>query len=163
MRSPSGSGSDGSRGVQEIARCGGVVLCESPDTAQFNGMPLSAMRTGHVDHVLPPEEIAVALTALGRSGTASPGPGESAETEHGVDAILRLLRDEYAIDFSHYKASTVVRRIERRLRLARADDIGMLKVRSTMRPAKTSAKASNSRTTNSRVPAAAAEMPATSV
>ena len=40
----SGSGSDGSRGVQEISSAGGVVFCESPDTAQFNGMPLSAMR-----------------------------------------------------------------------------------------------------------------------
>ena len=119
----SGSGSDGSRGVQEISRAGGTVLCQTPDTAQFNGMPLSAMRTGHVDHVLPPEEIAVALAALGRSGTASPGPGESVENEHGVDAILRLLRDEYAIDFSHYKASTVVRRIERRLALNRSVDI----------------------------------------
>ncbi|MGE0445267.1 MAG: chemotaxis protein CheB, partial [Vicinamibacterales bacterium] len=119
----SGSGSDGSRGVPEISRAGGTILCQSPDTAQFNGMPLSAMRTGHVDHVLPPEEIAVALAALGRSGVAGPGPGESAENEHGVDAILRLLRDEYAIDFSHYKASTVVRRIERRLALNRSVDI----------------------------------------
>ncbi len=50
----SGSGSDGSRGVQEISKAGGTVFCESPDTAQFNGMPLSAMRTGTVDQVLPP-------------------------------------------------------------------------------------------------------------
>src|SRR6185436_3983047 len=43
----------------------------------------------------------------------------------GVDAILRLLRDEYAIDFSHYKAGTVTRRIERRLAFNRALDIDM--------------------------------------
>src|SRR5207237_806167 len=49
----------------------------------------------------------------------------SPEDERGVDAILRLLRDEYAIDFSHYKASTVVRRIERRLALNRSIDIDM--------------------------------------
>src|SRR5262245_32721673 len=42
----SGSGSDGSRGIQEISRAGGTVMCESPDTAQFNGMRLSAMSTG---------------------------------------------------------------------------------------------------------------------
>ena len=41
----------------------------------------------------------------------------------GVNAVLRLLRDEYAIDFSHYKASTVTRRIERRLALNRSLDI----------------------------------------
>ena len=42
-----------------------------------------------------------------------------------MDAILRLLRDEYGIDFSHYKASTVTRRIERRLALNRSLDIDM--------------------------------------
>ena len=60
----SGSGSDGSRGIQEIHKAGGIVFCESPDTAQFNGMPLSAMRAGVVDHVLPPEEIATAIASL---------------------------------------------------------------------------------------------------
>jgi two-component system CheB/CheR fusion protein len=121
----SGSGSDGSRGVQEISKSGGTVFCESPDTAQFNGMPLSAMRTGTVDQVLPPEEIALAIAALGQpDGDAAPAPRAS-EDERGVDAILRLLRDEYAIDFSHYKAGTVTRRIERRLALNRSLDIDM--------------------------------------
>ena len=118
----SGSGSDGSRGVQEISKAGGTVFCESPDTAQFNGMPLSAMRTGNVDEVLPPEEIALAIAALARPGT---GPARGSAEEQGVDAILRLLRDEYAIDFSHYKAGTVTRRIERRLALNRSIDIDM--------------------------------------
>jgi two-component system, chemotaxis family, CheB/CheR fusion protein len=121
----SGSGSDGSRGILEVSRAGGAVFCESPDTAQFNGMPLSALRTGHVDHVLPPEEIALGLAELTRprhrDGQAEDGRSE----EHGMDAILRLLRDEYAIDFSHYKASTVTRRIERRLALNRSIDIEM--------------------------------------
>jgi two-component system CheB/CheR fusion protein len=118
----SGSGSDGSRGLQEISKAGGTVFCESPDTAQFNGMPLSAMRTGNVDQVLPPEEIALALAGLTR--TPAPRPAENpAADESGVEAILRLLRDGYAIDFSHYKGGTVTRRIERRLALNRSVDI----------------------------------------
>jgi two-component system CheB/CheR fusion protein len=121
----SGSGSDGSRGVQEISKAGGTVFCESPDTAQFNGMPLSAMRTGTVDQVLPPEEIAAAVTALGRSEPDTPAMPPRSDEERGVDAILRLLRDEYAIDFSHYKAGTVTRRIERRLAFNRSLDIDM--------------------------------------
>ena len=121
----SGSGSDGSRGVQEISKAGGTVLCETTDTAQFNGMPLSAMRTGSVDQVLPPEEIALAIAALNRPAADVPSDAGPSGEERGVDAIMRLLRDEYGIDFSHYKASTVTRRIERRLALNRSIDIEM--------------------------------------
>jgi two-component system, chemotaxis family, CheB/CheR fusion protein len=121
----SGTGSDGSRGVQEISRAGGTVLCESPDSAQFNGMPLSAMRTGAVDQVLPPEEIALAIAALGQPADGGFRSKGDAADERGIDAILRLLRDEYGIDFSHYKAGTVTRRIERRLALNRSLDIDM--------------------------------------
>jgi two-component system CheB/CheR fusion protein len=118
----SGSGSDGSRGVREVARAGGAVFCESPDTAQFNGMPLSAMRAGVVDQVLPPDEIAMALAAFDAPGAAA-GPAGGSDEERGVGAILRLLRDEYGIDFSQYRGGTVTRRIERRLSLNRSLDI----------------------------------------
>ena len=121
----SGSGSDGSRGVTEIKKAGGTVICESPDTAQFNGMPLSAIRTTMVDQVLPPEEIALALAELGKPESHRLTPAAESDGDRGVDAIMRLLRDEYAIDFSHYKASTVTRRIERRLALNRSIDIDM--------------------------------------
>jgi two-component system, chemotaxis family, CheB/CheR fusion protein len=122
----SGSGSDGSRGIQDISRAGGIVFCESPDTAQFNGMPISAMHTGIVDQVLTPEEIATAIAALGRPAAGGrPEADEPATEDGGADAILRLLRDEYGIDFSHYKASTVTRRIERRLALNRSLDLEM--------------------------------------
>ena len=92
----SGSGSDGSRGVQEIRRTGGIVLCESPDTAQFNGMPLSTIRTGTVEHILPPDELADALAAIARrQDGAKLDPIAILEDERGVEAIMRLLRDEY--------------------------------------------------------------------
>src|SRR6185295_2825534 len=117
--------SDGSRGIQEVTRFGGMVFCESPDTAQFNGMPLSAIRTGTVDQVLPPEEIALAVAALGRPPSTPGEESPSAADEKGVEAILHMLRDEYAIDFSHYKTSTVTRRIERRLSLNRSLDVEM--------------------------------------
>jgi two-component system, chemotaxis family, CheB/CheR fusion protein len=123
----SGSGSDGSRGIKEVRRAGGVVFCESPETAAFNGMPLSALATGTVDQVLAPEEIADAIARLARPGvyptqTADVGP-DGDDDDVSVTAILRLLRDEYGIDFSHYKTSTVTRRIERRLALNRSGDL----------------------------------------
>jgi two-component system, chemotaxis family, CheB/CheR fusion protein len=121
----SGSGSDGSRGVQDVRKAGGVVFCETPETAGFNGMPVSAMATGVVDQVLPPEEIAVAIASLAQAKEpgARPLPADRGADDLGMHGILRLLRDEYAIDFSHYKASTVTRRIERRLALNRSIDI----------------------------------------
>ena len=122
----SGSGSDGSRGIQDVSRAGGIVLCESPDTAQFNGMPVSAMNSGVVDQVLTAEEIADAIAALGRPLIAAAAvAGDGSASDQGGAAILRLLRDEYGIDFSHYKATTVTRRIERRLALNRSLDLEM--------------------------------------
>jgi two-component system CheB/CheR fusion protein len=120
----SGTGSDGSRGIQDVRRAGGVVFCESPDTAQFNGMPLSAIATGTVDQVLAPEEIADAIASIARPSSrlpAEPLPGREADT--GIDALLVLLQQEYGIDFSQYKSNTVTRRIERRLALNRSMDL----------------------------------------
>ncbi len=77
-----------------------------------------------VDQVLPPEEIAGAIAALGRPILGVPLHSDDMDGDDlGVNAILRLLRDEYGIDFSHYKATTVTRRIERRLALNRALDL----------------------------------------
>jgi len=49
----SGTGSDGALGLREIAANGGIVLVQTPDSAQFDGMPRSAIATGLVAHVLP--------------------------------------------------------------------------------------------------------------
>jgi two-component system CheB/CheR fusion protein len=117
----SGSGSDGSRGILDVKRAGGLVMVESPVSAKFDGMPLSAQSTGTVDHTCVPRDIARVLCGL-----APLEPVEDEET-FGVDApiegILRLLRDGFGIDFSLYKASTVARRIQRRVDLRRIESI----------------------------------------
>ncbi len=92
----SGSGSDGSRGIQEISQAGGTVFCESPDSAQFNGMPLSAIRTGG-GRSRPPAR----GDCRARSRRSPPASRRARRRcrpseEKGVEAILRLLRDEYA-------------------------------------------------------------------
>ena len=119
----SGSGSDGSRGIVEVSRAGGIVFCETTDTAKFSGMPLSALRTGVVDQVLSPEDIAQAIGSLNRPPVPLDPSAEVLSEDQGTDAIMRLLRDEYQIDFSHYKTTTVTRRIERRLALNRSVDL----------------------------------------
>lgn len=49
----SGTGSDGTRGLQAIKEAGGTVLVQDPNTAEFDGMPQMAIATGIVDRVLP--------------------------------------------------------------------------------------------------------------
>ncbi|MBY0527009.1 MAG: PAS domain-containing protein [Gemmataceae bacterium] len=118
----SGTGSDGSRGIRDIHEAGGLVVVQTPESAKFDGMPNSACQTGAVDLVLPPEEIPAALARYVQhpfGQDRKPEPSLPEDAPSGVDAIFRSLRDEYGIDFSHYKSSTVTRRIERRLLLNR--------------------------------------------
>ncbi len=122
----SGAGSDGSRGIRDIHEAGGLVLCQTPESARFQGMPLSARQSNVVDIFLEPKDLATALVRHARD------PGRLTQEEHelqpelpsaAMEDILRLLRAEYGIDFAHYKPSTVIRRIERRVALTNLPDL----------------------------------------
>jgi two-component system chemotaxis response regulator CheB len=52
-----GTGSDGDMGVQAIKSMGGRVIAQDPESADFPGMPRTAIDTGCVDLVLPLDEI----------------------------------------------------------------------------------------------------------
>lgn len=121
----SGSGSDGSRGIRDLAQAGGLVICESTETAKFDGMPLSAQSTGLVDLVLAPGEMGQALVRHAANPLDSKREGELAyRTEQarlglrGAEAIYELFRHEYDLDFSVYKEATVLRRISRRIAMS---------------------------------------------
>ncbi len=66
-----GTGVDGSMGVQAIKKMGGTVICQSEESAEFNGMPQAAIQTKCVDFVLPLDEIAPALVTLVMKGGSS--------------------------------------------------------------------------------------------
>jgi two-component system CheB/CheR fusion protein len=122
----SGTGSDGSRGIQDIHDAGGLVIAQSPESAKFDGMPKSAMQTGACDLVLSPEDMPYALMRYVKhpsSADARPAHFEDLAPEIGMDRVFRLLRESHGIDFTHYKSSTVARRIDRRLLLNRSVDI----------------------------------------
>lgn len=121
----SGSGSDGSRGIRDLAQAGGLVICESTDTAKFDGMPLSAQSTGLVDLVLAPQEMGQTLVRHAANPLDAKRDGELAyRTEQdrlglrGAEAIYELFRHEYDLDFSVYKEATVLRRIGRRIAMS---------------------------------------------
>nr|AGZ93805.1 cheb methylesterase [Streptomyces sp. WM6391]AGZ94549.1 cheb methylesterase [Streptomyces sp. WM6378] len=59
-----GTGSDGAMGVDAVKSRGGTVIAQDPATAEFKGMPESAVGTGAVDFVLPLEEIAAIIRGL---------------------------------------------------------------------------------------------------
>jgi two-component system CheB/CheR fusion protein len=126
----SGGGSDGSRGIRDVREAGGLVIVQDA-SAQFDGMPRTAIDAGVASHVLAPESMPSAIvehvekqrahrdggTGLGEDG--GPVLGQTA-----LDTVYRMLEKQFGIDFTHYKPSTVTRRIERRVQLARADDLG---------------------------------------
>ena len=121
----SGTGSDGSRGIRAIHDAGGLVFAQDPGTAKFDGMPISALETGVVDYALPPEDIAPTILQHVCHTDYALGTKQSGSmvSEEGMNAIFRILRDECGIDFSHYKQSTVSRRVERRLQLNQSLDL----------------------------------------
>jgi len=112
----SGTGSDGSRGIRDIHAAGGLVVAQSEESAKFDGMPRSARETGLVDLVLSAADLPDAILKLVRLRQAPQADGDQpGMPEVGLQAIFRMLRNEYGIDFSQYKPSTVTRRVERRL------------------------------------------------
>jgi two-component system CheB/CheR fusion protein len=119
----SGGGSDGSRGIRDVHEAGGLVIVQSAASAQFDGMPRAAYDTGVADHVLPPDAMPRALVEYASRAQAAPPNIATAEEATGLEAVYRMLQEEFGIDFTHYKPSTVTRRIERRLALARSQNI----------------------------------------
>src|SRR5262249_31628698 len=118
----SGTGSDGSRGVRDIKRAGGRVYVESPDRANFDGMPRSALATGVVDRAASATELPQFL--FDENGENAQAVAELIpEDESPMDSVFRQLRDQFALDFSVYKTGTVSRRILRRLELVGCTDI----------------------------------------
>ncbi len=115
----SGTGSDGSIGIQDVHDVGGLVFVQNVETAKFDGMPRSAINTGCVDSIMPPEDMPMALIGYVQNPNRSlldfrPGHGEPLT---GVSAVFEKLREIYDLDFNYYKSATVSRRIDRRVLL----------------------------------------------
>jgi two-component system, chemotaxis family, CheB/CheR fusion protein len=115
----SGSGSDGSHGIVAVKAAGGLVLSESVDTAAFNGMPSSAAATGVVDSVGAPHELAALLSGAitEKQGPLEPDDETLPQLNDPLSEVLGLLDEQFGIDFSRYKLTTVSRRLERRVGL----------------------------------------------
>ena len=122
----SGTGSDGTVGLQAIKEAGGTVLVQDPNTAEFDGMPQSAIATGIVDRVLPPAELAQLLYEYLDSSICEGNAEQSSSLpldSRKIQTIADILVEHEQLDFSHYKKTTVGRRIHRRCAIARCANI----------------------------------------
>ena len=120
----SGTGNDGAAGLRAISSAGGLCLIQSPETAEYAGMPRSAIDTGAADTVAPPEEMGRILEQYAAAPRLRPVPREAAtgtgeEPAEGLAAILAQLARRYRVDFRDYRKGTLERRTTRRIELLR--------------------------------------------
>ncbi|MFD2742332.1 MULTISPECIES: chemotaxis protein CheB [Sphingobacterium] len=111
----SGTGQDGTKGIEAIKENGGLVIAQQPDTAKFDSMPVNAIASGAVDFVVPTSEMYDKITAHITSAPIR-------EVENGgidvqsLDKIFDLIYQRTGHDFSLYKTPTIFRRIGRRMK-----------------------------------------------
>lgn len=118
----SGTGSDGSRGLPDIHHAGGLTIVQDEESAAFDGMPRAAKATGFA-HIVTnpaqmPEQIVDYIKNDGRLPVEDDIQTGDITEENEMSVLFALLRRKYQIDFSHYKPTTIVRRIERRMALS---------------------------------------------
>ena len=126
----SGTGSDGTLGLKAIKEKGGMAMAQEEHQAKYAGMPQSAIETGLVDQVLPAEKMPRELIAYVKHPYVKNRVTSSRIVEDTKDEafqkILMLIRSSAGVDFTHYKRSTVSRRIERRMAVHQLDRHGSL-------------------------------------
>ncbi len=116
----SGTGSDGTLGLKAIKSYGGMVMAQTPKTAQYDGMPVSAISTGAVDYVLPVEEMPEAISKYVQHSYVRGRFGTDQYDETGgqdLNNVLAIMNAQLGHNFHHYKKNTLMRRIQRRMGL----------------------------------------------
>jgi two-component system CheB/CheR fusion protein len=123
----SGTGSDGTLGVRAVKGEGGIALAQSPETAQYDGMPRSAIATGLVDYVGPIEsmpEVLLRYNAHAFINKAVEPAALAGEVPDMLRSILSVLQARTRYDFRCYKKGTLLRRITRRMGLNQIGSLG---------------------------------------
>lgn len=139
----SGTGSDGTLGIGRVKENGGIVFAQTPDDAEYDGMPRSAINTKFVDVILPVAELPHKIVAIGRAAKRHELKGgteeriEVADQEHtdlttldptadqanALREVLALLKVRTGHDFHNYKRPTLLRRIARRFQVHELGDM----------------------------------------
>jgi len=119
----SGTGTDGTQGLRIIKEKGGVTVVQSTDSARYEGMPVSAISTGLADLILRPSEMPGRIAEyFSSAGAVLEKPQEMEDNEQfpvTLSKIVTTISNRVGHDFSAYKKSTLVRRIQRRMTVTR--------------------------------------------
>jgi len=121
----SGTGSDGALGLRAIHQAGGTCLVQAPASARFDGMPAAALAAVPESVVATPADLPaqVARCLAGRGD----GPRRRQTPRTGaaeVTRVLAMVRAATGRDFSMYRRTSVVRRIERRMATHQLETVG---------------------------------------
>lgn len=111
----SGTGSDGAQGVAAIKASSGLIIVQDDESAKYASMPHSAIETGFVDLVLPPQKIADELANYIKSSGKLLSDLSIPKSSTSLQKLFKCLLDETGYDFSGYKLKTIQRRIARRM------------------------------------------------
>lgn len=122
----SGTASDGALGLQEIRNANGITLVQDPQRALYASMPRAAIAAGTVDYMLNPQHIAKELVRIGKLPYTKDHDNNQQRNkkeknplvpngETDLRRVFSLLRFTTGVDFTDYKRSTLLRRIERRV------------------------------------------------
>jgi len=122
----SGTGSDGTEGAKAIKAQGGLVLAQTPDSTEFDGMPSSVIEAGVVDYELPPAQMPAQLSSYLAHAFGKSHRSKNSATPNAANALKKivvLLRAQTGHDFGQYKSNTIHRRIERRMVVHQIENI----------------------------------------
>jgi two-component system, chemotaxis family, CheB/CheR fusion protein len=116
----SGTASDGTSGCLAVKAVGGITFAQDEATAKYTSMPRSAVEAGCVDFVLPPKAIAEELARIEKHPYIARVPTRPDEllgpaSPSDIHELFAMLRNAKGVDFTHYKQSTLQRRIKRRM------------------------------------------------
>lgn len=121
----SGTGTDGTLGLAEIQAQGGITLVQDETTARYDGMPRSAIASGAADFILPPDAIGKELARIARHPSLGIEKAKElapiSPQADGIESIFQVLRRATGVDFTHYRPSTIRRRIHRRMIVHKID------------------------------------------
>ncbi|MFW2377852.1 MAG: CheR family methyltransferase, partial [Cellulophaga baltica] len=121
----SGTGTEGTLSLKDIKGHGGLSIVQDPETAQYDGMPRSAIAAGAQDFVLLVKEIPELLIKYSKNRNLKliDKPTGVVKAKDLLGKVYIILRNQTGCNFGDYKNSTVIRRIEKRMAINQIDKL----------------------------------------